>query len=843
MSLRHSRCVALAWSLLVATGLAAQEPSIARVWNEALLEAIREDFARPTVHARNLYHLSLAAHEVYAAYDEPGGAQHLLLGETLGEYSAAFDGVAVPSDPDAALREAISYASYRLLRYRFRNSPGRSETYASLDALMVRLGYDVSVSSVDYADGRPATLGNYVANQLIRYGLTDGSNDEGDYANLGYETVNPPLLVDQPGNPDIEDPDRWQPLSLTERVDQAGNPLPGGAQDFLGPEWGWVTPFALDDADAEQYERGGVVYTVYHDPGPPPLITDDATRERYQRGFEMVVRWSSLLDPADGVVWDVSPGARGRHVDPLPEAVGYYDYYEEYEGGDSTGGLRQNPVTGEPYAPNLVPRADFARVLAEFWADGPDSETPPGHWFTILNYVLEQPELSRRWRGQGPELDPLAYDIRAYLALGGAMHDAAISTWSVKGRYDYLRPVSAIRYMAERGQRTDPDLPNYHPHGFELEEGYVELIAGGDPLAGIAGQHVGEVKVWAWRGPEAVGDPEDDVAGVGWVRAREWWPYQRPTFVSPPFAGYVSGHSTFSRAAADVLTDVTGSPYFPGGLGSFTAEAGEFLVFEDGPSETVELEWASYRDAADESGLSRIFGGIHPPCDDVPGRRIGGRVAHSALVRANELFDVRAPTVTATASRDLVTEDDVGGEGVTVRLLFSEAIDSASFTWALPDDLPDGLLAVVREGWVDGLTRRNYEIEFEVLPLGGELYNGVYLRCEARDLAGNVLPVPRTEGLFGLGRGASSVARESRATGGGWGVTPNPTRANVTVTGPRSGLLHVYVTDAVGRVVRRWTDVSVGLRLDVRSLPRGMYSVRIEGGGGAASAQVLMITE
>ena len=736
---RYSCALALATALLTSTLALAQEHSTARVWNEALLGAIREDFARPTVHARNLYHLSLAAHEVYATYDERGGAQHLLLGRTLGPYTAAFEGVDRPADRAAALREAISYASYRLLRYRFRNSPGRAATFARLDSLMGALGYPTDAASVDYAADGPAALGNYIGREIIEYGRVDGSNDDGDYGNLGYAPVNDPLLVDQPGNPDIEDPDRWQPLSLTERVDQAGNPLPAGAQDFLGPEWGWVVPFALDEADAEEYERDGVVYTVYHDPGPPPLITDDRTRERYQRGFELVARWSGLLDPADGVVWDVSPGARGRFVDPLPDPAGYYDYYAEYEGGDSTGGLRQNPVTGEPYAPQLVPRGDFARILAEYWADGPESETPPGHWFTILNYVLDQPSFSRRWRGQGPELDPLQYDIRAYLTLGGAVHDAAIATWSVKGRYDYLRPVSALRYMAERGQRSDPALPNYHPHGFALEEGYVELIEGGDPLAGIAGEHVGEVKIWAWRGPAFVDDPESDVAGVGWIRAKEWWPYQQPTFVSPPFAGYVSGHSTFSRAAADVLTDITGSPYFPGGIGRFVAPAGEFLKFEDGPSETIELQWASYRDAADESGLSRIFGGIHPPCDDIPGRRIGGLVAGNALARANAVFDATAPQLTARSSRDLLTEADVGVEGATIELAFSEPIDSASFGWSLPDDLPEGLLDVVREGWVDGLARTTYEIELAVQPLGGERYNGVFVEVDARDLTGNLV--------------------------------------------------------------------------------------------------------
>ena len=57
------------------------------------------------------------------------------------------------------------------------------------------------------------------------------------------------------------------------------------------------------------------------------------------------------------------------------------------------------------------------------------------------------------------------------------------------------------------------------------------------------------------------------------MQACLWVPYQRPSFVTPPFAGYVSGHSTFSRAAADTMTYITGNPFFPGGLATFVARA------------------------------------------------------------------------------------------------------------------------------------------------------------------------------------------------------------------------------------------------------------------------------
>jgi hypothetical protein len=119
--------------------------------------------------------------------------------------------------------------------------------------------------------------------------------------------------------------------------------------------------------------------------------------------------------------------------------------------------------------------------------------------------------------------------------------------------------------------------------------------------------------------------------------ATEWVPYQLPTFVTPSFPGYVSGHSTFSRAAAEVMTAMTGSPYFPGGVSGYTIPAGS-LDFELGPTTDVELEWATYYDAADQAGRSRLWGGIHISADDFSGRRIGSECGKAAWERAKSYF-------------------------------------------------------------------------------------------------------------------------------------------------------------------------------------------------------------
>ena len=88
------------------------------------------------------------------------------------------------------------------------------------------------------------------------------------------------------------------------------------------------------------------------------------------------------------------------------------------------------------------------------------------------------------------------------------------------------------------------------------------------------------------------------------------------------------------------MTAITGTSFFPGGLAIFTAEKNKYLVFEDGPSETIQLQWATYYDAADQCSLSRIFGGIHAYIDDFPGRRIGSVIGRKAVAKANTLFGV-----------------------------------------------------------------------------------------------------------------------------------------------------------------------------------------------------------
>ncbi|MEP2936928.1 MAG: T9SS type A sorting domain-containing protein [Gilvibacter sp.] len=625
--------------------LQANAQSIAREWNEEVLNGVRNDFARPTVHARNLWHTSIAMYDIWALFDAT--AETYFLGKTVDGYSVPFEGFSTTETAQEAIEKAISFALYRMITVRFSSSPGQADIYASVNELMASRGYDATFTGTDYQSGDPRALGNYMAQQLISFGLQDGSNEENDYANQFYMPVNDPLDTDSYGNPDMEFPNRWQPLFLESFIDQSGNEFPGGVIDFLSPEWGEVAPFALTEDDLTILPRDGYDFKVYHQPDDPWYIQEGlGFDDPYKWGFAMVSVWQSHLDPTDEVMIDISPTNFGNTTGFPTTFEEYQDFYNYFEGGDPGVGRTVNPSTGEPYQTQFVPRGDYARVLAEFWADGPDSETPPGHWFTILNYVNDHPDIEKRFKGEGPELSDLEWDIKAYFALGGAMHDSAITAWGIKGYYDYVRPMSAIRYMADQGQSSDPDLPNYDPNGIPLIPDYIEIVEPGDPLEGASAENVGKIKLYTWQGHEFIIDPEFDTAGVGWILAENWFPYQRISFVTPPFAGYVSGHSTFSRAAAELLTLFTGDEYFPGGMGVFDIQANNFLVFELGPTVDMQLQWATYRDASDQTSLSRIWGGIHPPVDDIPGRKAGIEIGIDAFTLAEAYFngDVAVPS-------------------------------------------------------------------------------------------------------------------------------------------------------------------------------------------------------
>ncbi len=139
------------------------------------------------------------------------------------------------------------------------------------------------------------------------------------------------------------------------------------------------------------------------------------------------------------------------------------------------------------------------KVIAEYWADGPASETPPGHWYLFAQSV------SAHYRYNVDQ------DAMLYMAMGNAMLDASIASWDAKRAYNSARPISAIRTLF-KGQT---------------------------------------IKCW-----------EKDKGTVA-MQGESFMPYQACTFVTPPFPEFTSGHSAFSSAGAEVLKRFTGSEFNP----------------------------------------------------------------------------------------------------------------------------------------------------------------------------------------------------------------------------------------------------------------------------------------
>jgi hypothetical protein len=220
---------------------------------------------------------------------------------------------------------------------------------------------------------------------------------------------------------------------------------------------------------------------------------------------------------------------------------------------------------------------DTQKVIAQYWEDLPGTETPPGHWCVFAQWV------SRR------DHNTMDTDAKLFMALTNALLDASITAWDAKRTWDSVRPITAVHWL-KQGQL-----------------------------------------IQAWAGP---------YQGIKTIRGEDWQPYQPPGFPTPPFAEYLSGHSAFSAAAAELLKDMTGSDTF--GM-SVTIPAGSSTV-EPGavPASPVTLSWKAFSGAADQAGISREYGGIHFNDGDFEARKAGQDVGLQAWYKAKTYFNGKA---------------------------------------------------------------------------------------------------------------------------------------------------------------------------------------------------------
>jgi PAP2 superfamily len=228
------------------------------------------------------------------------------------------------------------------------------------------------------------------------------------------------------------------------------------------------------------------------------------------------------------------------------------------------------------------------KAIVEFMRDGPRSTGQSGHWLKFAQMV------SRRDR------HTLDQDVKLFFTIGNIAMDAFIAAWEAKRYYDSSRPWTLVRHY-------------------------------------YAGK-----KVEGWGGPGK---------GVVELPAEEWHPYSPLTFVTPPFPGYVSGHSTVSAACAKALELFTGSDYFgeverrkAGELTEADIDCATMMgrngkAYDKPVKCDVELPLPTFTATAEMAGISRVMGGYHIQADNVEGLALGRKVAQFSWPKIQAYFN------------------------------------------------------------------------------------------------------------------------------------------------------------------------------------------------------------
>jgi hypothetical protein len=288
--------------------------------------------------------------------------------------------------------------------------------------------------------------------------------------------------------------------------------------------------------------------------------------------------WQPLqyVDRTNALVTPGFVGAHWQHVIPFALAS---SGQQRSPTGPARFGSAEYVGQAEAVLEMSAALTDEQKMIALYWADGPKSELPPGHWDLFAQLV------AHRDRTGDSEHD-LDQAVKLFFALTNAIFDAGICGWDNKCAYGSVRPITAIRYL-----------------------------------------YYGK-RVRAWGGPRQ---------GTQTIFGEAWFPYQTTTFPTPPFPEYSSGHSNFSAAGAEILRLFTGSDRFGA---SATFAAGSSMV-EPGfaPVQDVRLEWDTFSDAADQAGISRRYGGIHFEQGDLDARVTGRLAARGAWAKAQTYFN------------------------------------------------------------------------------------------------------------------------------------------------------------------------------------------------------------
>ncbi len=233
------------------------------------------------------------------------------------------------------------------------------------------------------------------------------------------------------------------------------------------------------------------------------------------------------------------------------------------------------------------------KAIVEFMRDGPRSTGQSGHWLRFAQAVSQR------------DKNDLERDVKLFFAVGNTALDAFIAAWDAKRYYDSSRPWTLVRYYFT-----------------------------GKTIQG-----------WAGPGKGVVDIPGD-----------QWHPYSPANFVTPPFPGYVSGHSAVSGACAQMLKHFTGNDHCglvePRHAGEITEQGfscekmqqlhGKPLAEMLGDAHAsceVTLQLPSFTEVAELAGISRVMGGYHIQADNIEGLSMGRKVADYLWPKVQTYFD------------------------------------------------------------------------------------------------------------------------------------------------------------------------------------------------------------
>lgn len=236
------------------------------------------------------------------------------------------------------------------------------------------------------------------------------------------------------------------------------------------------------------------------------------------------------------------------------------------------------------------------KAIVEFMRDGPRSTAQSGHWLKFSQVV------SRR------DKNDLDTDVKLFFTIGNIEMDAFIAAWDSKRYYDSSRPWTLVRHL-----------------------------------------YAGET-IRGWAGPGK---------GVKDIPAEKWHPYSPASFVTPPFPGYVSGHSCASGAAAEALKLFTGSDtcrfvehrhagelteqgYTCRQMQQLDGRPLAEIVGDKNATCDILLPIPTFSGAAEMAGISRVMGGYHIQADNIAGLKLGRDVARYTWPKYQKYFNGEA---------------------------------------------------------------------------------------------------------------------------------------------------------------------------------------------------------